>query len=49
MKLKDTWPEIIESQRLGQGYHKNNRYKGNLGSRFWQRKLYLYKKKTASW
>ena len=34
MGLKDTWPKIIEIQRLGQPYNNNNRHKGNLGSRF---------------
>ena len=34
MKLRDIWPEITESQRLGQNHHKNNRHRENLGSRF---------------
>ena len=34
MKLKNTWPEITESQRLNQTRNKNNRHKENLESRF---------------
>ena len=48
MELKDTWPEIIKNQRLGQGHHRNNRRRENRGSKFWQQKLYLHKRKTAS-
>ena len=36
MKLKNTWPEIIESQKLDQDYKRNNRHRENLRSRFWQ-------------
>ena len=32
--LKDIWPEIIKSQKLGQSHHKDNRYRKNLRSRF---------------
>ena len=48
MELKNIWPEIAESQKLDQGYHRNNRHRGNLKSRFQQRKLYLYRRRTAS-
>ena len=48
MELKNIWPGITESQRLEQNYKKNNRYRGNLRSRFQQQKLYLYKKKKLS-
>ena len=48
MKLKDTWPEITENQKLGQGHHKDNRHKENLKSRFRQRKLYLHRKRITS-
>ena len=34
MELKDTWPEIIESQKLGQYYYRENRRRGNLRNRF---------------
>ena len=47
IKLKNIWPEIVGSQKLDQDYRRNNRYKKNLGSRFWQQKLYFYRKKTA--
>ena len=36
VKLKNTWPEIAGSQRLRQGYYKNNRHRENLKSRFQQ-------------
>ena len=29
MELKNIWLESTESQKLKQGYYKNNRYKGN--------------------
>ena len=34
MKLKDTWPEITESQKPRQNHKRNNRYRENLKSRF---------------
>ena len=34
MKLRDTWPEIIKSQKLGQSYRRSNKYRGNLKSKF---------------
>ena len=33
-ELKNIWPEIAESQRLGQDRKENNKYRENLGSRF---------------
>ena len=33
-KLKNIWPEIVENQRLGRDYRRNNRHKENLGSKF---------------
>ena len=47
MELKDTWLEITESQKLSQDHKENNKHKENRGSRFWQQKLYLYKKRIA--
>ena len=49
MGLKNTWPEIIESQRMGQDHRKDNRHRENLRNRFWQQELYLHRKKIASW
>ena len=48
MKLKNIWPEIIGSQRLEQNHKKNKRYKRNLNNKFRQRKLYLYRGRTAN-
>ena len=48
MELKDIWPEIAGSQKLGQSYHRNNRHRENPKSRFWQRKLYLHRGRTAN-
>ena len=48
MELKNIWLGITESKKLKQGYYKSNRHRGNLISRFWQRKLYLHRKKIIS-
>ena len=34
VKLRNIWPKITKSQRLGWGYHKNNRHTGNSKNRF---------------
>ena len=36
MRLKNIWLEITGSQKLGQSYHKDNKHRENLKSRFWQ-------------
>ena len=46
--LRNTWPEITEDQRLDQNHKENNRHQKNLRNRFWRRKPYLRRKKTAS-
>ena len=34
IKLKNAWPEIVESQKLEQSHRENNRYRENFINRF---------------